>query len=533
MAELALNQSEQVERVRKAVIEAGGSVTVGDIVSKTGLGQYEAKQALDALITTHEGTMRVSQNGDLLYAFSAGVGLRDGRSWWDRNKKAIYRGFKKVFKIVIMLVLVIYFIIYLLLILAMIFSNRNSNSRSDINLGGVWYFFWGYSSGSRSTYGRSPYGRVTSSIDEPKKAPLYTRVYNFVFGPEEEELDPLKASQMCAQLIRAKNGVITAEDWMLISGQSFEKSESDLAKFTAEFEGSAEITDNGTLVYVFEDMMKSNKNAAGRSTQEALPALAWSKLEGPRPLSGNINGGNGGVIALNTFNLIMSGFFAFGGVQAMLDPKDPTLIMDPQFQESLRTITFWLGIFPFIFSFLIFAIPLMRLPGNRKENRERRERAVHNATLSALFDDQTNAQKRVTFNDFRTAANRMLAKSHLDPVQPDELKNAIVTICDELGGEPDANSMDQVYVFDNMEVRLGDAQKERKNRKLNQQDLGRVVYSSDLSEQERLDDENAKDEFDEFDRALQESTGGYSSNYSPNYSSSSRSSNASRNASHL
>ncbi|MBO4351633.1 MAG: hypothetical protein J6A01_11915 [Proteobacteria bacterium] len=533
MAEQTLKQSEQIERVRKAVIAAGGSVTVGDIVSKTGLGQYEAKEALDALITTHEGTMRVSQNGDLLYAFSAGVGLRDGRSWWDRNKKAIYRGFKKVFKIVIMLVLVIYFIIYLLLILALLSSNRNSNSRSSFNLGGVWYFFWGYNAGSRSTYGRSPYGRVTvTSNDEPKKSPLYTRVYNFVFGPEEEEVDPLKASQMCAQLIRAKNGVITAEDWMLISGQSFEKSESDLARFTAEFEGTAEITDNGTLVYVFEDMMKSNKNTTGRSSQEALPDRAWNTLEGPRPLSGNINGGNGGVIALNTFNLIMSGFFAFGGVQAMMAPKDPNVVLDPQLEQSLHTTTFWLGIFPFVFSFLIFAIPLMRLPGNRKENRERRVRAVHNAALSALFDDQTNAQKRVGFNDFRTAANRMLAKSHLDPVQPDELKNAITTICDELGGEPDANSMDQVYVFDNMEVRLGDAKSERQKRKLNQQDLGRVIYSSDSREQENIDD-NDRDEFDEFDRALQESAGGYSSNYSPNYSSGSQSSNASRNASHL
>ena len=59
----------QLERVRQAVIRRGGSVTVGDIMSETGLGFEESKSFLNALMVTHEGTMRVSESGELDYAF--------------------------------------------------------------------------------------------------------------------------------------------------------------------------------------------------------------------------------------------------------------------------------------------------------------------------------------------------------------------------------------------------------------------------------------------------------------------------------
>ena len=212
-----LSTNEQIEVVRQAVIARGGNVTVGDIVSASGLDSDTAKSCLNELIKTHEGTMQVSSTGELLYSFAPGVVLRDQRTWWERNKKAIMKVIKAIFKAIIFLVLVVYFIMYLVILIAMLSNNRNRSS--NINLGWAFWFFWGRGYDDTSYY----------SNGKARREPVYTRVYNFVFGPEEPELNPLEASQQCAQLIRAKNGVITLEDWMMISGQTKEKCESDLA----------------------------------------------------------------------------------------------------------------------------------------------------------------------------------------------------------------------------------------------------------------------------------------------------------------
>lgn len=488
MAEI-INDSEKVERVRKAVLKLGSNVTVGDVMSVTGLGADEAKAGLDSLIQTHEGTMRVSEKGELQYSFAGGCILRDQRSWWQRNKKAVMKVVKGLFKVIIMLVLVVYFVIFVLLLLALLCSNRGG-SRSNINLGWMWYFFWGTSS--------------STSSNQYRKDPLYTRVYNFVFGPEEVEVDPLEARTKCAQLIRAKNGVITVEDWMMISGQSREKCESDLARFTAEFDGAAEITDNGTLVYVFESMMMSTKS----KKREEMPEASWMVLEKPRPLSGNTpeNGGNGAVIGLNTFNLIMSFVIMFSlrsVIGASVDTTGMTaeqaMIAQTQ-MEQLQQYSFWLGIFPFIFSSLIFLGPLVRLPGNRRENRERRARSVRKAVLCSVFDNQNSAQTTVSFDVVSKKANACLLHNQLVDASADEINTALNTIVCELGGERDFDK--NVYTFENMDTRLKDAKSERNSRDLAGKAMGRVVYSTDNREQERIDDENEKADMDDFDRLL-------------------------------
>ncbi len=477
---LSIKNSEQIERIRKAVLKLGGTVTVGDVMTETGLGYEETKSCLSAMMSSYEGTMRVSEKGEILYAFARGGILRDQRSWWERNKKAIMKMIKTLFKVIIMLVLVVYFIIFMCILIAILLSGKNRNSRIDI--GWIFYAFWGR-------------GSYETGV---KKDPLYTRVYNFVFGPEDPEIDPLEARTQCAQLIRAKNGIITTEDWMMISGQSYEKCESDLARFTAEFDGEAEITDNGTLIYVFENMVATGKEKFNKNKTE-LPVPAWDHLEQPRPLSGNsdANGGDGAVIGLNLFNLIMSLAILFLGPAFL---KDPNNVYTEADLEQINQMTFWLGIFPLIFSSLIFAGPLVRLPGNIRENRERRERAVHNAVLSSVFKNK--GAKSVTFNKIVKDTNHCLLHNSLPNADHGEVSKAINSICGEIEGEVNLNSAETSYTFDNMNMRMDDAEQQRHIRKLDEKGIGRVVYSSDTEEQYKLDEENEKADMDEFDKLL-------------------------------
>ena len=500
--QITLKDSEQIERIRQAVLRRGCSVTVGDIMSETGLNSDDAKAGLSKLIGTHEGVIRVSETGEMIYVFKSGCIRRDERSWWERNKKAIYKFIKKLFKIIIFAVLVIYFIIYLVIILALIFGNRNSSSRSSFNPGIMIYYFWGY-------------GGNDYADDGQKREPIYTKVYNFVFGPEEAEIDPLEARTKCAQLIRAKNGILTVEDWILATGQSREKCESDLAKFTAEFNGTAEITNNGTLVYVFEDMLKSTR-AGDRAN---LPAPAWATLEQPRKLTANTAGGNAFVIGFNSFNLIMSSIIAIGGVDLLYSPSNPNdpyqAMLYAQKQAELAPTFFWLGFFPMIFSLLLFAVPLCRLPGNIKENRARKERNIRKASLLALSNASKSSKgTALQLTNMANTANNCLANAGLKPASDDEIKAVMNDLCDELGGDIDTTN-NRGYVFEDMDIRLKDAQQERNSRNLAHQDLGRVVYSSNQDEQNVLDEQNERADMDAFDRELNMSRGSYNNNYTP------------------
>ena len=502
--QITLKDSEQIERIRQAVLRRGCTVTVGDIMSETGLNSDDAKAGLSKLIGTHEGVMRVSETGEIIYVFKSGCIRRDERSWWERNKKAIYRFFKKLFKIIIFAVLVIYFIIYLVILLALIFGNKNSNSRSSFNPGIMIYYFWG-TGGSRY------------SDSGEKREPIYTKVYNFVFGPEDVEVDPLEARTKCAQLIRAKKGILTVEDWILATGQSREKCESDLARYTAEFNGTAEITNNGTLVYVFEDMLKSTQSG----NRVSMPSPAWATLEQPRPLTANTAGGNAFVIGFNSFNLIMSSLIAIGGFNLLFEKPDPTdayaAMLYAQHVEQYKGPLFWLGFFPMIFSILIFAVPLFRLPGNIKENRARRKRSIRKASLLALSDASKSSNgTALQLANMSNTANRCLSTAGIKPASDEEIKEVMNDLCDELGGDIDTMH-DRGYVFESMDIRLKDAAHERNTRNLAHQDLGRVVYSSNQDEQNVLDEQNDRADLDAFDRELngQQSRGVNFNNYTP------------------
>ena len=498
MTELAQQQitdSEQIERVRRAVLKRGGTVTVGDIMSETGLGADEAKDALRNLIQTHEGTMRVSETGEVMYAFAPGCILRDQRSWWERNKKAILKGIKVLFKIIIMLVLVIYFIIYLVILIALLTNNRNNRSSGN-GIGWAIYFFWGRG------------GDTSDYASRSTKQPLYTRVYNFVFGPEEEEPDPLEARAKCAQLIRAKRGVITADDWAMVSGLPRAKCDSELARYTAEFDGTAEITENGTLVYVFEDMMKSTN----KRDNTTMPAPAWKNLESKRLLSGNKDG-NGAVIGLNLFNIIMSFLCLYGG-QAYLESlryESAYGYINDATMSTANNFFLWLGLIPFIFSALIFLVPLIRLPFNIRENNQRRERNIRRAALAAVLSDTATGGGVLTVSGASSVMTNVLRNSEFDMPTAQETMGALNEISEDFGGESVSKGADNAYRFDMLEIRTKDAEAERKKRHLERQDLGRVVYSTDSREADKYEANDHAAELDDFDRALQ--AGSYNNPY--------------------
>ena len=467
-----LTKTERLERVRQAVIKRGGSVTVGDVVSETGFDPMESESALKSLITTHEGIMKVSENGEILYAFTPNCISRDYRSWWERSKETVFKIFKLLCKILIMLVLVVYFIIYVLLILAVLFSGKGRNV--NINFGYIIWAFWGHG----------------ESTQQEKKEPLYTRVYNFIFGPEKEKEDPMALQRDFVKLVRSKEGVITAEDWMVVSGHLLPECESEIARYTAIYDGEAKICNDGTLVYVFRDLMKSAKK--GELTQ--MPAPAWQRLEHKLPMTGNSS--NVAVILLNVFNLIMAFIILAGGMSILEDPAYAyEFAADPAALESLQTLITWLGTVPFIFSTLVFLGPIIRLPGNIKENRRRRRDNIRKVVL----ENVENARMGATVNGSAAlkAVNHGLRRTDLKEANVSEVNSVLEDIALDMTAETVANG----YRFDDLVVHTERANQVRHELRLANQDLGRVIFSTDSNDAEAQ--KNAEDvELETFDREM-------------------------------
>ncbi|MBQ8036713.1 MAG: hypothetical protein IJ268_06955 [Proteobacteria bacterium] len=487
-----LNDFELLERVRQAVLRRNCSVTVGDIIAETGLNHDDARAALTALMATHEGTMHVSDTGELAYQFTDGCTLRDERSWGTRNKEAVFKLLKLSFKVVLAAVLIIYFVIYML-IAACFFARLGDRQRNDGIFGqtayptgfaGLIWFFWGVG-------GQSYEARWNGE----KNIPIYERFYQFVFGTEREDTDPLEDRTRCAQLIRAKRGIITAYDWLMVTGKPLKDCENDLARFTAEFNGTVEILENGTLCYCFEDLMKSSKSDASQPNDSKPPQNAWLNLDAPIPLCGSQSGS---VCVFNAINLIMSLIFIKAGpwIIALL-----VTLMTTQYGqnfhaavEAYQPVSLWLGSIPFAFSLLIFVAPLCRLPNNRRINKIRRERAIRKALLPSVFSPTLAAPRFTLKQAFNNVAASFKHANFPAPYM-DEVYQALNEISHEFDAERDVEEH-AYFNFRSFFQKTTEVAQEREKRALDKQAFGNVAFSTDSDEQSELDHSNAMRDFD-------------------------------------
>ncbi len=367
----------QRRRVLQALRKSRGRVTVGDVVTATGLAREEAEGTLRSLLGTHEGHLEVSEDGDLIYLFDPSLVRRDERGAWERFQDAAWRAFKAGFKVWIMVMLVAYFVIYVTLAIAafvaLMSQNRNSSSssRRGPNIPIFWLFYifwtpdWRYGSGY---YGHSyqQQSRRSSFGQSAPKAPFYKQVFAFVFGPDVLPVDPLERDRKAAELIRAKRGVITVADWVRFSGDSRAKADSELGRILAAFDGEVEISEEGEVLYVFKGLLLS---AEGAKVSEPPPA--WHRLEVPKSLTGNKSGPNWLIGVFNAFNLVF----------AVISPS----ALFPILEISGPVAMVGLVYVPGVFSLLFFAVPALRWVALSRENLRRHERNVRRLVLRAVF----------------------------------------------------------------------------------------------------------------------------------------------------
>ncbi|HSM05278.1 MAG TPA: hypothetical protein VK858_11735 [Longimicrobiales bacterium] len=470
----AVVPTEDTRTVRQALRRMKGTATVGDVSSATGLPQARAEDALKTLLEMHRGHLAVGERGDLVYRFDPGMIRRDAVPFLTRLRENAWSIFKTTFKVVIAVVLVVYAVIFLALMIAALLANRDGDG--DFGGGGdrrgggghfpsfwLWYWLWSPRWGWGRPYYGDYYGRQGARRrgERPQGPPFYKKVFAFVFGPDEPELTPERRDRELLRFIRARQGAVSAADLVQATGMTLEDAESELGRLMVAHDGEVEVTDDGTLVYLFPALMVS---AGGPVRDGNLPA-AWRRLEPPAPLTGNSAGSNVAIVGLNAFNLAAAAtapWFIFPRLGIGGTAAEVGLI--------------WI---PVVFSALFFAVPALRIPGVLRENARRASRNVRKTLLSLVSRSalQGNDAGSVSLKDAEALVHDTLDdKRHRRVDVSGTLDRLVAEFDGEVEVEPDGDTR---FRFPGFRTAMAAAHKLRRAVGLDKRVVGRVVYASD------------------------------------------------------
>ncbi len=342
-------------------------VTAADAVAMTGMPSDQAEPALKQLVAQYRSHLAVTEAGDLVYEFEPSLKRRDKVSlgeWVRRAGEQLWRGFQVFFKVWIAVTLVAYVVAFVAMMLALIFA-RQGNDRDDRRGGGFgfpWLWYWLLPDLAPTQVDR--YGRQLRR--KPPSKRFYHSVFDFVFGPTLPPLDPRETEKAIVAYLRDHGGRITASEVVALRGLSLADAEQELTRLMAEFNGEVEVSDDGTLIYVFQDLLVSAE-AAGAGWQ-----YDFDTPEIHRRLTGNTTGAN----------LAVGGFAGFNLLGA--------LTIGPTFLERFAlagdaTANFFVSWFPLAFSSIFFAVPGVRWLKARGARRRLERQSIRRALMREIW----------------------------------------------------------------------------------------------------------------------------------------------------
>jgi len=379
-----MNTSDAYQKITDALRRRKKGATVADICAATALPLNTVRELLPKAADEYSGRLQVTQSGEILYHFPDGFKSRyRGIGVWLKKaaqKSAVFikMSLSFLFKVWIMVMLIGYFVLFLALALASVFISVAAKSSGRDRRGGFFGFgffdllirLWFYSELTRPNYGNR-------SVTRKKKQyqPLHKAIFSFVFGEEDPNRDwQERQNRAIIDYIQANRGVISLAEYMAFTGESSIDAEQTLLAFCSRYAGSPEVTEEGTIVYRFDELLL---RADKTNTDELIPPVKRLKI-----FSGNSKSKNGWFIAINAVNLLFGSYFLYQSFSA------GQLLTEIQYQAAstlysythyflqmvtsdpvgiIRTV---LGFTPFLFSFLFWLIPALRYFFEKKENEE-------------------------------------------------------------------------------------------------------------------------------------------------------------------
>lgn len=365
-------QAEQ--RLLEALKSRGSSrgellrLTRSDAVALTGMPSEQAEPALKALVKAYRSHLAVTESGELVYQFDPSFERRDRVSLGERLRQGgalLWKGFAFLFKIWIMVTLVAYVIAFLAMAIVLITAqsqgDRNNSRRSNSDGGMFWLWYWLMPDMAP----RNRYGRQLQRPNTPKKR-FYVAIFDYVFGPSDKPHDPREADRRLIAFLRDKKGRLVTSELVALTGLSYQAADEELTRLSVEYNGQVEVSDDGSLVYRFDELLPS-ADAVATSWN-----YAWDRHPPVPMLTGNSSGANVAITAFTAFNLVAS--MTIG--PAFLAAKG--LVHTPG-------LLFLVTTFPLIFSLIFFAVPTLRWFKLRQQKKRMKAAELRNRLLREIW----------------------------------------------------------------------------------------------------------------------------------------------------
>jgi hypothetical protein len=307
---------------------------------------------------------------------------------------------------------------------------------------------------------------------------FYKSVFGFVFGEGDPNAQWGEAEKKYVlAYIRSHKGVITLEELMTLTGRESVDANQLINMLLLEFEGEPGVTENGTVVYSFPELMRTTD--AGRTAVGQVP------LENPStkrlvPFSANKKKTNGWIIFFNAANLAFGAYFLLISVTqgaAALARSGPALysftgnLLAHAGINPVPLMAIVLGAIPVAFSILFFLVPLLRKVRLERQNARIREEELRRRIYAHVLASPA----RVSPSDITPERNEL---------DPKDLSAASRRIIDRLAAELKAEPIVQekegtfAYHFAELERQLSDLQAFRSGIDLKKYAVGKTVFDS-------------------------------------------------------
>jgi hypothetical protein len=393
-------------KITEACKKQKTGATVADIVGRTGLPLVAVKDLMPKVADEYSARLQVTESGEILYSFPRGFRSKyRGAGVFMKNLlEKIGKGVTIIsswlFKVWIMVMLIGYFALFMLLALAALVismggGSNSSGSRSDRGGGGLYFASGIFNFIMRIWF----YSELTKSLDpsyygsrrrRPNSRPLHKAIFSFVFGDGNPNADwETKEKQAVIACLQANKGVISLPEFIMLTGKKQPEAEEAISAYCAEFGGSPEATDDGTIIYRFDELLARfdvRDHSFGGSSPMKLPERFSANKTGMNTWFCIINGVNvlfGGYYLYNALNTGVVGIVtaiarngekvshfvshATGEAASYLYGITYALLTGVS-SNPLPVITIGLGVVPLVFSALFWLIPALRARKVKKGN---------------------------------------------------------------------------------------------------------------------------------------------------------------------
>jgi hypothetical protein len=473
----------------QAHVDPRTPLTVADAAAKAGLALRDAESGLKWLSSEYRGQLRVTNEGELVHLFPTGFAKPwETRDALHRAWRTIARGLAGALRFIVRawvtIVLVAYAALFVALIIGMTFARQGNDSRrSDNGLpGGALAYaffrvlgdalFWTFHPWSPFSVYYAPgawdaspsYARSSRRASREPKVPLYERVNRFFFGPPTAPEDPRENERLVLAAIRAGKGRIGLADVMRVTGLPRDQADPMMARLMLDYDGDVDVSEDGGIVYRFAAIRKTASDAA----PEPEPPPAWARVKPLPPLTGNSAGANFLIAGLNGFNLFMGMWAIENGLTlerlAHLFDRVPQVLVD-------TGVPIAVGVVPFVFSALLFLLPIGRALVRPLRQRRAIEERGRLAVLREVIE-RVRGKKKVTDADvaqaWRVATGQPPADKRID--------RELVALGGDVAIEPSGETR---WRFADLETEAAAVEAERAEAADEEARLGKVIYATD------------------------------------------------------